>query len=419
MKKTLNSLKIFCCLLLGLVLPAIGALQVQAQEAPLPEKEAPAARPALSDVQWKKTVVERKFRSEGVAVADVNHDGKMDILVGDVWYEAPHWTPHEIRTPHDYGDGSNGYSEAFLCFADDINHDGWADLVVVGFPGKPCYWYQNPQNHPGHWQEHLIWHSACDETPNYVDLFGNGQKVLLMATQPEGQMAWFAPDTDLNKPWKMHPISKPSTKDERVPGTEQFSHGLGYGDINGDGRNDVLIRQGWWEQPANARTSEQPWTFHPANLGYDCANMYAADLDGDGLNDVISSSAHQKGIWWHRQMPGKGGAEFTRHLIENDFSESHSMNFVDINGDGKKDLVTGKRWWAHGPKGDIDPNAPAVLVWLEIKSKPGAAPEFVTHQIDNDSGVGTQFCVADINGDGRPDIIISNKKGVFVFEQLR
>lgn len=370
-----------------------------------------------ADVQWKKTVVEQKFRAEGSAVADVNHDGKMDILVGDYWYEAPNWTKHEIRTPKDYGNGATSYSDAFLCFTDDFNHDGWADLLVVGFPGKPCYWYENPQNKEGHWKEHEVWHSACDETPNYVDLFGDGQRHLVMATQPEGQMAWFAPGDDPTKPWVLHPISPPSTKEARVPGTEQFSHGLGYGDINGDGRNDVIIREGWWEQPADARTSMQPWTFHAADLGDECANMYVLDVNGDGLNDVISSSAHRKGIWWYEQVPGKGGSQFTKHVIAEDFSESHSMNFVDINGDGKKDLVTGKRWWAHGPNGDIEANAPAVLEWIEIQT--GAAPQFTVHRFDEDSGVGTQFCVADINGDGRPDIIVANKKGVFTFEQVK
>ena len=77
-------------------------------------------------VSWKKTVVDKVFRSEGVAVADVNKDGKPDIIVGDVWYEAPDWKMHEIRTPGNYGDGSHGYSQSFACFAADLNHDGLA-----------------------------------------------------------------------------------------------------------------------------------------------------------------------------------------------------------------------------------------------------------------------------------------------------
>src|SRR3954453_5205107 len=103
-----------------------------------------AADPARSPIVWRKTVLDKKFHSEGVAVADVNKDGKPDILAGDVWYEAPDWTMHEIRKVGDYGDGSKGYSQSFACFADDFNHDGWVDVIVIGFPGQPCHWYENP-----------------------------------------------------------------------------------------------------------------------------------------------------------------------------------------------------------------------------------------------------------------------------------
>src|ERR1700683_2665309 len=124
-----------------------------------------------TSVRWRKTQIDPVFRSEGVAVADVNHDGKPDIIVGDIWYEAPDWKPHEIRKPGNYGDGKHNYSQAFLCFAGDFNHDGWVDMIVIGFPGEPCYWYENPGNQPGHWKEHLLWRSACNETPQYADLF--------------------------------------------------------------------------------------------------------------------------------------------------------------------------------------------------------------------------------------------------------
>lgn len=381
----------------------------------------PVPAPAIT---WKKTVVDRVFRSEGVAVADVNRDGRMDILAGDVWYEAPDWKMHEIRSVGKYGDGSNGYSQCFACWAEDLNHDGWPDLILVGWPGAPCHWYENPRGQLGHWKEHVIWHSACNETPQYVDLFGNGKRVLVMGSQPEGkenqgQMCWFSPGKDPTQPWEMHPISEPSLPGHEVPGTRRFFHGLGVGDVNGDSRLDVICKSGWWEQPE--KDNGKPWKFHPANLGEDCADMYAYDMDGDGRPDVLSSSAHRYGIWWYQQRPGKDGdPAFLRHdLFPKLFSQTHALHFVDINGDGLKDLVTGKRWWAHGPKGDADPNDPAVLYWFEAKRSKDGMTTFVPHQIDNDSGIGTQFVVADINGDKLPDIVISNKKGVFVFEQIR
>jgi FG-GAP repeat. len=141
--------------------------------------------------------------------------------------------------------------------------------------------------------------------------------------------------------------------------------------------------------------------------------MHVYDVNGDGRNDVISSSAHGIGVWLHEQQPD---GNFVTRAIDGSFSQSHSLELADINGDGLKDIVTGKRFWAHGPTGDVNPGDPAVVVWFELQRK-GREVHWIKHEIDNDSGVGTQFVVADINRDRLPDIVTSNKKGVFVLLQ--
>jgi hypothetical protein len=526
----------------------------------------------LAKVSWKKTVVDDAFRSEGVCVVDVNKDGRPDIIIGDCWYEAPKdrggsWTRHVLRAdrkfdPHVYGD-------SFACFADDFNGDGFPDVIVIPFPGNACYWYENPGPKGGMWKEHLLTTSACNETPIFVDLFKTGKRVLVMGWQParedgkgnhddRGEMCWFKPGKDPTQPWEKHSISGPSVPGKfEVPGTRRFSHGLGHGDVNGDGRVDIFCTGGWWEQPE--KDDGSPWKFHPANLGAPCADMYAVDLDGDGKADIISSSAHAYGLWWHQQKPGKDGPTFfTRELFPSpatlaqnpagvqlgkeeqavykalnvrrdqkdrraalaahpelcqmarDHAErlaksggkeaniggsykgrvvavvsiaedavkakdpaviaealllgaskdvirpgyeigigyapgdsggrytlivgdrglfslpsaTHAMHLVDIDGDGLKDLVTGRRYWAHAPDakgggGDAGVNDPAVLCWFRAHKDKSGLITFTPEVIDEDSGVGTQFEVADINGDGLLDIIIANKRGVFIFEQVR
>ncbi len=530
----------------ALITPGVPLLSTHTGTAVQPERK-PRAK-----IAWKKTVVDTAFRSEGVGVADFNKDRKLDLFVGDVWYEAPDWKMHVVRRHQPYD--PKDYSEAFGCFADDFNGDGNPDVIVIPFPGKPCRWYENPGKTGGEWKEHLLATSACNETPMYVDLFGTGKKVLVMGWQPpgkdnEGQMCYFTPGKDPTKLWEKHPISEPSGQGKEIPGTKRYSHGLGAGDVNGDGRLDILCTAGWWEQPA--KIDGTPWKFHPANLGPNCADMFAYDIDGDGKNDIVSSSAHNTGLWWHQQKPGQDDPVFVRHdffpppttlakdptnytfskkeaafyaalnkvrkeqlrapwrpdvtlckmarahaaemaknkvlqppgkgdysgklvvaaagsfmgtdfdqslaktLLETHktavapglevgiglakgadgrtyyvlflgdrghfalFGQAHALHLVDLNGDGLKDLVTGRRWWAHGLRGDDFPADPAYLYWFEARRDKNGITTFVPHWIDDDSGVGTQFAIADINGDGLLDIIISNKKGVFTFEQVR
>jgi hypothetical protein len=391
-----------------LLLPLLALPAVPAAEK---DKDKPT-----TDITWKKIVIDKKFRSEGVAIADVNKDGKMDVVTGEWWFEAPDWKPHALRknSKEDYTDGDkNVYGNSFCCWIEDFNGDGWPDLLCVGFPGKPVNWYENPQGGNGLWKEHLVNDSACNETPQYVDLFGTGKRVLVMGYRDK-QVIWLAPGKDVTQPWEIHPISDPS---KAMPGGGHFTHGLGIGDLNGDKRADVLVADGWYEQPEKGAAATEPWTFHATKLSEPCADMYAYDMDGDGKADVISSSAHNFGIWWAQQK--SDGSFLKKDLFPKLVAQTHAMHFVDINGDGLKDLVTGKRWWAHGPKGDAEPNAPAMVYWFEAKRGKDGITTFTPHEIDNDSGIGTQFTVADFNGDGLLDVITSNKKGTYVFLQQR
>ena len=394
---------------------------------------------------FRKIQLTDQFWSEGADFADFNHDGNMDIVSGPFWYEGPDF---KIRHPYSPAQQSfnttnaegkvvsidgfegglgvnNAYSQDFLTFTSDINGDGWADIVIVGFPGEQTYWYENPRNKEGFWPRHTIIDSTDDESPVLGELLGPGQTALICITS--NRLGYATPDkTHPAEKWTFHPVSPKKTDYQR------FTHGLGFGDVNGDGRNDILVKDGWYEQPLSPE-GDPEWKFHPypfAPIG--SSQMFAYDVNGDGLADLITClNPHGFGLAWYEQLPHKdaqGEIRFKQHLILNPdatpnsygvvFSQPHSIALVDIDGDGLKDLVTGKRFWAHGKNGpDPQSNEPAVLYWFKLVRGPNHTAEFVPHLIDTNSGVGTEVVAGDVNGDHRPDIVVGNKKGTFVFLQ--
>ena len=372
------------------------------------------ARAESPNVQFKKTQLDDKFRSEGVAVGDFNKDGKMDIAAGYVWFAAPDWKMHTVldKAP-EYK--PKGYSNSFCTFADDLNEDGWQDIIVVDFPGTPTWWFENPQGQEGAWQKHTLAEVTNNESPQMTDLDGDGKREFVFGFSPikdqsdsdQRQMAFATRGKDPADIWTLHPISE-----KAAPGTTRYSHGLGIGDVNGDKVNDILVPQGWWEGPGQDDGSL--WKWHAANFGSMGAQMYVYDFDGDGDTDVLGSNPHAFGIWWYEQTePGK----WETHEIDKSYSQTHAVCLADINGDGLPDFVTGKRFWAHNGN-DPGADGPAVMCWYELNRQDGKA-RWIRHQFDHDSGMGTQFEVADVNGDGLLDVVTSNKKGVHYFEQYR
>jgi len=382
------------------------------------------------EARFERIPLDSNFRAEGVAVGDFNKDGKLDVAAGDVWYAAPDWKMSRIREPlNQQGkpteayDGTKGYSNCFASWSYDLNRDGWDDLIVVGYPGDSFYWYENPRNQAGDWKPHEIWHSACNETVLFTDLNRDGVPELILGSQPERQMGYLTiPTTEkCQEKWKFTPISEPGEPNEN--GTFKYYHGLGTGDVNRDGRLDVIIPHGWWEAPE--KRDSQLWTFHPLPLAKDnqgaplhAADIHVIDLDLDGDNDLILSSAHGFGLWWFENPGQETSKPFQYHLIDESFSQMHALALVPLVEKGKLALVTGKRFFAHMGS-DPGEFQPVVMCWFDLELKKGESPRFVKHEIEagKDTGVGTQFTVIDLNKDGKLDIVLSNKKGVNVLLQ--
>lgn len=372
-----------------------------------------AAGASAGDVAWKRISIEAVFRSEGVTAFDVNKDGLIDVVNGEAWFQAPDWTRHEIRPLGEYKP-AEGYSHSFANFAYDFNNDGWTDFICIDFPGIPCYWFENPQGQSGHWKQHEIWHSAANESPQFADVTGDGKPELIIGSEPEEMIGYLEIPTGdaVYKKWDFRQVNA-----EKIGSfAHRYYHGLGVGDVNNDGRKDIVIPHGFWQQP---ETLGGPWAFHPLTLGpgegnaKTASDIHVEDLDGDGDNDIMLSSAHEIGVWWCENVGGNAEPKFKGYVIDDKYSQTHALCFADIDGDGTRDLITGKRFYAHGPNGDPDPQGEVVMYWYGLKKTAGKPPSFEAHKIVEgiDTGIGTQFLVTDVNADGKLDIVLSNKKG--------
>jgi hypothetical protein len=366
---------------------------------------------------FKRIQLSDKFYCEGIYYGDFNHDGKMDVVAGPFWYEGPDFAKrHEYRPVQSYD--PKGYSDNFLTFAYDFNQDGWIDILRYDTPGQPAYWYENPHNSNGMWTARLAFAVVDNESPDFGDLNDDGRPEVICNSG--GFFGYAQPD------WS-HPTNVWQFKAISPKGTwHKYTHGLGFGDINGDHRTDFVEIGGWWEQPP-ASTTASPWILHPDNFGEGGAQMLVYDFNGDGLNDILTClQPHQYGLAWFQQTRENNQIKFKKHAfmgkqIEDNpyglkITQLHAFALVDMDGDGVQDFVTGKRWWAHPPPTDPESDAPSVLYWFRtVRSADRQEVDFVPYLIDADSGVGTQVVAADVNGDKLPDVLVGNKKGIFVF----
>jgi len=355
------------------------------------------------------------YFSEGANAGDIDGDGKADAVYGPFWYAGPGFTKAtEIYPPKPQN--TEGYADNFFNWVYDFNGDGAPDVLTVGFPGKPAFVYENPKGKPGHWTSHQVFDSVSNESPQFVNLVGDEQPELVCTNAGRFGFATF----DKSRPfeqWTFHSISE-----QKAP--FPFGHGLGVGDVSGDGRMDILTATGWFEQPEAAALTAA-WPFHPQKFtnAYGGAEMHAYDVDGDGDNDVITSlAAHDYGLAWYEQVTVDGRRDFQMRTIvgktpeENPyglvFTEPHSVALVDLDGDGLKDIMTGKTYWSHHKKSPMW-DAGAVVYWFRLE-RSAEGVNWVPQLADAEAGIGRQVSVHDLNGDQLPDIVLGGMKGAHV-----
>jgi hypothetical protein len=474
---------------------------------------------------YKTIEVQDQFLAESCSIADYNNDGIVDISSGRRWYEGPDFMKaHVFRPGQDAlpraGNDSEvqtGLSDDWADYPFDVDGDGWTDIINLANPDADAfvnsalmmpqkhataYWYKNPgapsNQSDTAWTATLMASGISMEEHGLVDVDGDGKPEVLGGCMNvsgsntdscaagvalgSGVKGYYQADwSNPTGAWTFHAV----TRSYALPfgGETGFLNGVGLGDINGDGRPDFLEMAGVWLQPA---TSPAPsaawggagpqyagsWVPNPFSIPADLqtgvgpmggSQMFAYDVDGDGLTDVISADdAYGWGLAWYQQMP-PGAASclgatttataaspscFVKHAILSDygmlmsgveFSQLHGVQLVDMDGDGLRDIVTGKSWLEDRYNDADSFGTPVVYVFKLVRdaSPPRAGQaHFEPHRVNaavaatglvdagpfaapwtGGSGVGRQIAVGQINAqtDGIMDICVASKLGLFVY----
>jgi len=286
---------------------------------------------------FQKQVLSDKYFCDGITAGDLNRDGKPDIVAGPFWYEGPDFgSRHEFYPAKEFPLPPSP-TDSMFSYVHDLNGDGWPDILVLGRVHlHQAFWYENPKGASGFWKKHFVFERVKGESPPFLDADGDGQPEIV--AHWEDQWGFIQPDShDPTRPWKFKPIT-----DKRK--WEQFYHGTGIGDVNGDGRLDLLLNEGWYEQPKD-RNAE--WIRHEFKFGEKGgAQMFAYDVNGDGRNDIITAlDAHGWGLAWFEQLNDNGQVTFKKHVLMSDrseeskygvaFTQPHALALADLDGDGE------------------------------------------------------------------------------------
>ncbi|HEV7280660.1 MAG TPA: VCBS repeat-containing protein [Pirellulaceae bacterium] len=386
-----------------------------------------ATRLATAEEEFALHTFERQqltgtYYSEGAGVGDIDGDGKKDVVYGPYWFKGPEFTTQREIYPAK-PQNTDRYADNFFSWLYDFDGDGANDVLTAGFPGTPAFVYRNPgpEKLDRHWEKIQVFDSVANESPQFVDLVGDERPELVCTT--EGAYGFVT--IDWERPLEAWTFRRISEKTAPKP----FGHGLGVGDVNGDGRKDILIAEGWFEQPAEAPETSR-WTFHegPFTDAYGGAEMYAEDVDGDGDADVIGShAAHEYGLAWYEQIDDEVEIAFRRRLIvgkkpeENRhgllFTEMHSVAMADLDGDGAREIVTGKTYRSHHDRSPLWDAGAVAYRFAPQKKKGGLV--WVPFLIDGEAGIGRQIVVDDVDGDGLLDVVTGGMKGCQVLRHRK
>lgn len=346
-------------------------------------RPAVAERPKPGRVAFDRVVIDAEGPLDTwlKAVGDLNGDGRVDLIAGGrrnsglAWYEAPDWRKHVISK-----DG------AFSTDGEVADVDGDGDNDVVCVMADRIAWLENPS-----WNEHAV-DTVRMHDVEVADFDGDGRLDLVARNQgafgAKGDKLLFYRQED-GGTW--------TRRDVHIPDGE----GLALADLDRDGDQDVVVGRLWLENPGDVLRSS--WRKHECAPGWDYTFLFVAtgDLNGDGRTDVVLAPSEKAGgqyrISWFEAPADPRGGRWIEHVVEDPVeSVHHFIGTGDFDNDGRQDIATARMQQGKNPEIAVYLNDGQGVRWTKYVVSPTSS-----HSMR----------IVDADGDGRLDLYGADWKG--------
>jgi len=384
--------------------------------------------------RWQRTTLTREFMAESCTFADMNGDGRDELVAGDSWWDLdrspclpttfrtiadawlPPWGGGEHRVdPHAHLRETSRLPPQYKAATYDwpIRHPGGGpdSLLSVGMHRDPVRWFEHrPARGP--WAGCEVTAGGIYESAVYTELDTSGTRGLVTVSD-RPRIAWYEPGCDPYTAWTEHLVGEHGGS----------WHGLGVGALE-DERPHILTPTGIYTPGCDIR---RPWHWSPLRqidenghttetLGDVCL-IHTHQIGASGPASLFGASPHARGLWrWDLLEVTASGRLYQRYCLDRSTSQLHALAVLPAMPAEPVDawVITGKRWQAHGPDHDIDPRGTPRLFRVGVHTDPRRRA--VVELIDDQSGVGLNFAARRL-ADGRMQIATANKLGVHLFTE--